>query len=86
MAEIVKTHYPNVEENLMNQAMDVFYNIRSMRDIRKKPSTSELIDWINALQLGGIPADTLKKNLPFLGVVVKKDEDLETVKQSINML
>src|SRR5574344_1774608 len=73
MAEIVKTHYPNVEENLMNQAMDVFYNIRSMRDIRKKPSTSELIDWINALQLGGIPADTLKKNLPFLGVVVKKD-------------
>ena len=86
MAEIVKTHYPNVEENLMNQAMDVFYNIRSMRDIRKKPSTSELIDWINALQLGGIPADTLKKNLPFLGVVMKKDEDLETVKQSINML
>ncbi|MGN0412895.1 MAG: AAA family ATPase [Lachnospiraceae bacterium] len=85
MAEIVKTHYPNVEENLMNQAMDVFYNIRSMRDIRKKPSTSELIDWINALQLGGIPADTLKQNLPFLGVVVKKDEDLETVKQSINM-
>ena len=84
MAEIVKTHYPNVEENLMNQAMDVFYNIRSMRDIRKKPSTSELIDWINALQLGGIPADTLKKNLPFLGVVVKKDEDLEGLGQRIN--
>ena len=44
MAEIVKTHYPNVEENLMQQAMDIFYDIRSMRDIRKKPSTSELID------------------------------------------
>ena len=86
MEEIVKTHYPNVEENLMHQAMDVFYNIRSMRDIRKKPSTSELIDWINALQLGGIPAETLKKNLPFLGVVVKKDEDLETVRQNINMM
>ena len=86
MEEIVKTHYPNVEENLMHQAMDVFYNIRSMRDIRKKPSTSELIDWINALQLGGIPADTLKKNLPFLGVVVKKDEYLETVRQNINMM
>ena len=55
MAEIVKTHYPNVEENLMQQAMDIFYDIRSMRDIRKKPSTSELIDWINALQIGGIP-------------------------------
>ena len=73
MAEIVKTHYPNVEENLMNQAMDVFYNIRSMRDIRKKPSTSELIDWINALQIGGISAEQIKAALPFVGVIVKKD-------------
>ena len=81
MAEIVTTHYPNVEENLMQQAMDIFYNIRSMRDIRKKPSTSELIDWINALQIGGIPAGVLKERMPFLGVVVKKDEDLETVRQ-----
>lgn len=84
MAEIVKTHYPNVEENLMQQAMDIFYDIRSMRDIRKKPSTSELIDWINALQIGGIPADTLRSKLPFVGVVVKKDEDLETVRQEIH--
>lgn len=82
MAEIIKTHYPNVEENLMQQAMDIFYDIRAMRDIRKKPSTSELIDWINALQIGGIPADMLRQKMPFLGVVVKKDEDMETVKQS----
>ena len=81
MAEIVKTHYPDVEENLMQQAMEIFYDIRSMRDIRKKPSTSELIDWINALQIGGIPADVLRAKMPFLGVVVKKDEDLETVRQ-----
>lgn len=84
MEEIVKTHYPNVEENLMKNAMKVFYDIRSIRDIRKKPSTSELIDWINALQIGGISADTLRQNLPFLGVVVKKDEDLETVRQEIH--
>lgn len=82
MEEIVKTHYPNVEENLMRQAMEIFYDIRSMRDIRKKPSTSELIDWINALQLGGIPTNVLREKLPFLGVVVKKDEDLETVRQN----
>lgn len=81
MEEIIKTHYPDVEENLMQQAMDIFYDIRSMRDIRKKPSTSELIDWINALQIGGIPADVLRSKMPFLGVVVKKDEDLETVRQ-----
>lgn len=84
MEEIVKTHYPNVEENLLKNAMDVFYDIRAIRDIRKKPSTSELIDWINALQLGGIPADVLRSKLPFVGVVVKKDEDLETVRQEIH--
>ena len=81
MEEIVRTHYPNVEENLLKAAMDVFYNIRSYRDIRKKPSTSELIDWINALQIGGISAEQIKAALPFVGVIVKKDEDLELVKQ-----
>jgi len=80
MADIVKTHYPEVEENLMNAAMDAFYAIRSKRDIRKKPSTSELIDWINALQIGGISAKQLTEKLPFLGVVIKKDEDLETAR------
>ena len=39
-----------------------------------------MIDWVNALQIGGIPADTIKSALPFIGVVVKKDEDLELVK------
>lgn len=84
MEEIVKTHYPNVEENLLKNAMDVFYQIRSLKDIRKKPSTSELIDWINALQIGGIPADRIKSELPFVGVIVKKDEDLEGLVQRIN--
>ncbi|MGN0377734.1 MAG: AAA family ATPase [Suilimivivens sp.] len=84
MEEIVKTHYPNVEENLLKNAMDVFYQIRSLKDIRKKPSTSELIDWINALQIGGIPADKIKSELPFVGVIVKKDEDLEGLAQRIN--
>lgn len=84
MEEIVKTHFPNVEENLMKNAMEVFYWIRDIRDLRKKPSTSELIDWINALQIGGIPAETLMKELPFLGVMVKKDEDLESVKKRVD--
>ena len=84
MEEIVKTHYPNVEENLLKNAMDVFYQIRSLKDIRKKPSTSELIDWINALQIGGISAARIKSELPFIGVIVKKDEDLEGLGQRIN--
>lgn len=83
MEEIVKVHLPNVEENVLKQAFEVFYDIRAMRDVRKKPSTSELIDWINVLQLGGIPADEIRKKLPFVGVIVKKDEDLDTVKQKL---
>ena len=84
MEEIVRTHYPDVEDKLLKNAMTVFYNIRSLRDIRKKPSTSELIDWINALQIGGISADEIRAKLPFVGVVVKKDEDLETVRQKLD--
>lgn len=84
MEQIVKTHYPNVEENLLKNAMDVFYQIRSIRDIRKKPSTSELIDWINALQMNGIEPERIRAELPFVGVVVKKDEDLETVKHYVS--
>ncbi len=83
MEQIVRVHYPDVEQKLLQEAMDVFYEIRSYRDIRKKPSTSELIDWINALQLGGIPTEQIRKALPFVGVIVKKDEDLETVRQKM---
>lgn len=84
MEEIVRTHYPEVEEHLLKNAMDVFYSIRALRDIRKKPSTSELIDWINAMQIGGISADEIRAKLPFIGVVVKKDEDLETVRTKLD--
>lgn len=83
MEEIVRVHYPEVEDKLLKEAMGVFYEIRSFRDIRKKPSTSELIDWINALQLGGIPTEKIRRELPFVGVIVKKDEDLETVRQKM---
>ena len=84
MEEIVRTHYPDVEGKLLKDAMEVFYWIRSIKDIRKKPSTSELIDWVNALQIGGIPTDRLREELPFIGVVVKKDEDLETLKHRMD--
>ncbi|MBO4900227.1 MAG: MoxR family ATPase [Lachnospiraceae bacterium] len=86
MEEIVKTHFPNVEENLLKNAMDVFYWIRGIKDIRKKPSTSELIDWVNALQIGGMDPALIKKNLPNLGVIIKKDEDMAVVKSRTNEL
>ncbi len=79
MAEIVHAHFENLEDNLLKEAMDTFYWIRSFREVRKKPSTSELVDWIRALLISGISAERVSKELPFLGVLVKKDEDLEVV-------
>lgn len=81
MKQIVDAHFENLEEHLLDQAMKTFYWIRDIRDIRKKPSTSEFIDWIRALMLGGIDPDTIQKELPYLGVLMKKDEDLDIVKQ-----
>ena len=83
MEEIVRAHFPQVEETLLREAMAAFYEIRSFRVVRKKPSTSELIDWIRALQIGGIAPDRIRSQLPFLGVIVKKDEDLETIRHKV---
>lgn len=81
MSQIVNAHFENLEEHLLEQAMKTFYWIRDIRDIRKKPSTSEFIDWIRALMLGGIDPDTIQQQLPYLGVLMKKDEDMDIVKQ-----
>ena len=61
--------------------METFYWIRTIRDIRKKPSTSELIDWLQALSLGGIAPERIRSELPFAGVLLKKDEDLRELKK-----
>ncbi len=82
MAEIVHAHFENLEENVLKNAMDTFYWIRSVKDVRKKPSTSELIDWIRALLISGIDTEHLREELPFLGVLLKKDEDLEAVQKA----
>ncbi len=79
MKMIVNAHFENLEEDLLDAAMKTFYRIRNIRDIRKKPSTSEFIDWIRALMIGGVAPETIDSKLPFLGVLIKKDEDLETV-------
>ena len=79
MDEIVRVHFDNIDENLLKQAMDTFYWIRSIKEVRKKPSTSELIDWLNALTIGGIDPETIRQKLPYLGVLIKKDEDVDIV-------
>lgn len=80
MEEIVKVHFDNLDKKLLAQVMETFYWIRDM-EIQKKPSTSEVIDWIQALEIGGIDPEVIKKEIPFAGVLLKKNEDLDTVER-----
>ncbi|MDR2611000.1 MAG: MoxR family ATPase [Clostridiales Family XIII bacterium] len=82
MEEIVRVHYPDIEAHLLAQAMEEFYRIRSVRDLQKKPGTSELLDWLRALMLSGISPERLSAELglPHLGVLLKKDRDIDTVR------
>lgn len=77
MREIVNVHYKDLDEHLINQAMEAFYWIRSMNEIQKKPSTSELLDWLQALTLGGIDPDEITKSFPFIGTLLKKNQDID---------
>ena len=81
MAEIVKAHFPELEESLLQGALDAFYRIRNLPGLSKKPATSELLDWIMALRLGGIPEETLMEKIPFAGILLKKTEDLGTLEK-----
>jgi MoxR-like ATPase len=79
MIDIVRVHHPDVEEELLRQVLLRFYWLRDLPEIRKRPSTSELIDWIAAIRRGGITAETIEKELPFLGVLIKRESDVEAV-------
>jgi len=77
MERIVLVHYPDIEAKLMKEAIKRFYWIREVEGLRKKPSTSELIDWIKALSLGGISADKISSEIPFLGTILKNEVDTD---------
>ncbi len=76
MKEIVNAHYEALENTLLEASLQAFYELRDLHTIVKKPTTSELLDWIQALHIGGIPAEEIEKELPFAGVLLKKTEDL----------
>jgi MoxR-like ATPase len=78
MTQIVGVHHPALADSLLHQALERFYELRSIETLRKKPSTSELIDWLQALVAAGVTADQLEDKLPFLGVLMKKETDVET--------
>ena len=77
MAQIVAVHHPDIETQLLASALEAFYRLRNIDGLRKPPSTSELIDWIAALRHADIdPAKLLGAGLPFLGVLLKKEQDV----------
>ena len=82
MEEIVHVHFPKIENKLLREALKKFYWIREFDMLRKKPSTSELIDWLQALILGGIPVKDVEKEIPFLGTLLKKQEDIDLLQKS----
>jgi MoxR-like ATPase len=77
MEEIVRVHFPDIKDSLLSEALKAFYSLREIDDFRKKPSTSELIDWIRALIAGGIPHENVAKQMPFVGTLLKKENDYD---------
>ncbi len=83
MRKIVKVHHPHVEDALVDQAVVAFYELRQLPRLRKRPSTSELVDWISVLKRAGLGTERFVKELPFLGVLLKKEQDIETYNASV---
>ena len=80
--KIIKAHYPDLDQKLIDGVLDAFYRVRELRGLQMKPSTSEVLDWIQALVIGGVPVEKLEKEIPFAGVLLKKTEDLKLVENN----
>lgn len=77
MREIIKVHFGDIDEKLVNAACEAFYKIREMDDLQKKPSTSELLDWLQALMLSGADVESIVDKIPYVGVLLKKNQDID---------
>lgn len=80
LAEIIRVHFPDLNDKLLSQVLEAFYRIRSLPQIKKKPSTSEVIDWIQALIHGGVNPERVVEEVPYLGVLLKKNEDIDALR------
>ena len=81
MKEIIHVHYGDIDQHLISEALNAFYKIREMKDLQKRPSTSELLDWIQALMISGVSITDLYESMPFLGVLLKKNQDIDTFEE-----
>ncbi|WOT06905.1 AAA family ATPase [Shewanella youngdeokensis] len=80
MAKIIDVHHPNVKQNLLKQSLEVFFELRDVNGIKKKPSTSELIDWLKLLIADDIAQDILLNKdtdiIPLFGALLKNEQDV----------
>ena len=81
MEQIVHVHFPDIKKKLLKEALEVFYSLRDVNGIKKKPSTSELLDWIKLLVVEDIPPEAIKgdasKAIPQLyGALLKNEQDV----------
>ena len=87
MEKIVEVHHPGLKRELVSRAMDIFFEVRKVPGLKKKPSTSELIDWLKLLMADDIPADILKdkdaKNAipPLYGALLKNEQDVHLLEK-----
>jgi MoxR-like ATPase len=79
MRKIVAVHHPHLEAKLLDQVLLKFYFLREQSELRKKPSTSELVDWISALLRAGLKPAELESHIPFVGALLKKEQDVDAL-------
>ena len=79
MTRIVRVHHPDIGDKLLELCLAKFFWLREVKGLRKRPSTSELVDWIGALMAAGVQPGFIADKIPFLGALIKKEEDVETV-------
>ena len=83
MEKIIRVHFDHLEDDLVRQALAAFYWVRELRGIEKKPSTSELVDWLRVMVAGGIDPARIQSEIPFAGVLLKKDKDLQNLRKAL---
>ena len=79
MRKIIDVHHPHLDATLLDQVLVKFYWLREQSELRKKPSTSELIDWISALIRAGVKPEQIEAHIPFLGALLKNEQDSEAL-------
>ncbi len=89
MTKIVNVHFPGLKKNLLKEALEAFYKVRDVRGLKKKPSTSELLDWIKLLVAEDIPPEALRAEdsrkaiPPLYGALLKNEQDVHLFEQLV---